>query len=185
MSISSFLSLPRGAVLYRIIFKKKKMCVPPDHFRLCAPGAPGQQGISEWMEGATRQEYQRGCLQPHPGGARRGTGPLLPQDPGWRAQTDQVGWIDCKHFQSCTVKWPEPCVALYLLWIFITEFSMTGDLQLWQERNVNRMRWHKTSTMLFNIHHVCLWIWWIRLGQLASYFRKARVSMSDLTLVYS
>lgn len=65
--------------------------MPADHVRLSAPGAPGEQGISERMEGATGQEHQRGCLQPHPGGARRGKSPLLPADPGWRAQTDQVG----------------------------------------------------------------------------------------------
>lgn len=52
------------------------------------------------MEGAAGQEHQRGCLQPHSGGARRGTGPLLPADPGRGAQTDQVqthkGHIHCQ-----------------------------------------------------------------------------------------
>lgn len=67
------------------------MCLPTDNVRLCAPGAPGKQGISERVEGATGQEHQRGRLQPHSGGARRGAGPLLPADPRWRAQTDQVG----------------------------------------------------------------------------------------------
>lgn len=81
-------------VLCGTILKKKNFCLPPDHVRLCAPGASGQQGISERMEGATGQEYQRGCLQPHSGGAGCGTCTLLPPDPGRRAQTDQVGWID-------------------------------------------------------------------------------------------
>lgn len=43
------------------------------------------------MEGATGQEHQCGCVQPHPSGACCGASPLLPADPSWRAQTDQVG----------------------------------------------------------------------------------------------
>lgn len=67
------------------------MCFPTDNVRFCAPRAPGKQGISERVEGATGQEHQCSRLQPHSGGACRGTGPLLPADPRWRAQTDQVG----------------------------------------------------------------------------------------------
>lgn len=39
-----------------------KLYLPSDNIRLCAPGTSGQQGISEWMEGATGQEHQRGSL---------------------------------------------------------------------------------------------------------------------------
>ena len=73
-----------------VLKKKKKPCPPVDHIRFCAPGASRKQGVSERVEGATGQEHQCGCLQPHTGGACCGTGPLLPADPGWRAQTDQV-----------------------------------------------------------------------------------------------
>lgn len=42
------------------------------------------------MEGASGPQHQRGGMQSHAGGASCGTRPLLPADPGRRAQTDQV-----------------------------------------------------------------------------------------------
>lgn len=70
------------------------MIVCVDHIRFCSPGAPGQQGVSERMEGAAGQEHQRGCVQPHAGGAGCGTVPLLPPDFSWTAETDQVTHIN-------------------------------------------------------------------------------------------
>ena len=61
-----------------------------DHVGLGEAGPAGEQGSGQRVEGASVQEYQRGGLQPHPGGPGCGTSPLLPPDPGWRAQTDQV-----------------------------------------------------------------------------------------------
>lgn len=75
-----------------MIFFLKPARVPADHVGLRAPGAPGEQGAGEPVEGAAGQEHQRGRLQPHAGGAGRGTGPLLPADPGGRAEADRVGF---------------------------------------------------------------------------------------------
>lgn len=63
----------------------EKRLVLSDNVGLRAPGAPGQQGVGERVEGASGQEHQRGRLQSNPGGAGCRPGPLLPADPRRRA----------------------------------------------------------------------------------------------------